>query len=34
VTRFDNHLTESLAVVEERTLQAIALMATREDQAP
>jgi DNA-binding GntR family transcriptional regulator len=34
VTRFDNHLTESLAVVEQRTLQAIALMATREDDNP
>jgi DNA-binding GntR family transcriptional regulator len=34
VTRFDNHLTESLAVVEQRTLQAIAHMATREDDNP
>jgi DNA-binding GntR family transcriptional regulator len=30
VTRFDNHLTESLVVVEERTLRAIAVMATTE----
>jgi DNA-binding GntR family transcriptional regulator len=29
VKRFDDHLTQSLAVVEERTLQAIALMAGR-----
>jgi DNA-binding GntR family transcriptional regulator len=34
VRRFDNHLTESLAVVEQRTLRALALMATREEQAP
>jgi DNA-binding GntR family transcriptional regulator len=34
VSRFDNHLTESLAVVEQRTLQAIAHMATREDDNP
>lgn len=32
VTRFDNHLTESLVVVEERTLRAIALMATSESE--
>jgi DNA-binding GntR family transcriptional regulator len=30
VRRFDEHLTQSLAVVEQRTLQAIALMAGRE----
>jgi DNA-binding GntR family transcriptional regulator len=34
VARFASHLSESLAVVEERTLQAIALMATREAGAP
>jgi DNA-binding GntR family transcriptional regulator len=30
VTRFDRHLSESLAVVEERTLRAVALMAVSE----
>ena len=34
VGRFDNHLSESLAVVEQRTVQAIALMVTREDHTP
>jgi DNA-binding GntR family transcriptional regulator len=32
VTRFDNHLTESLVVVEERTLHAIAVMAMTESE--
>jgi hypothetical protein len=32
VTRFDVHLTESLAVVEERTLRAIAAMAMTESE--
>ena len=34
VTRFDNHLSESLSVVEERTLHAIAVMAGHEGVAP
>jgi hypothetical protein len=33
VTRFDDHLSQSLAVVEQRTLQAIAQMAGREADA-
>jgi DNA-binding GntR family transcriptional regulator len=33
VARFDDHLSQSLAVVEQRTLQAIALMAGREVDA-
>jgi DNA-binding GntR family transcriptional regulator len=34
VSRFDNHLSQSLAVVEQRTLQAIALMAGRDVEQP
>jgi DNA-binding GntR family transcriptional regulator len=33
VSRFDNHLTESLGVVEHRTVHAVALMATKEEPA-